>query len=186
MKKILTSLFTLALLYTPTTPANTDLVSGVDKEGVDLEKRRGRGYRGGGRRYRGGGRGGRRYRSSRHRPYRGFRTSRRFYGNRGFYNWLPYRYIYLNRWVRYNNNCYNGSFYNNGYSWYCNNGYLHRYSYQDSCNYYLVDLKTNKVVESFGQYACNTGYDLCADMRNNMNAQAGDNRYFCSEQYSQY
>ena len=185
MKKILTSLFTLALLYTPVAPANNDFVSGVDKEGADIEKRRGRRIRGGGRRrFRGGGR--RRFRGGRHNPYRGFRRGRRFGGRRAYNRYLPYRYIYLNRWVRYNYNCYDGYTYYQGINYYCSNGYLHRYSSYDNCNYFLVDLRTNRIVENFGQYSCNTGYDLCADLRNNMNFQVGENRYFCSEQYSRY
>jgi hypothetical protein len=46
----------------------------------------------------------------------------------------------------------------------------------------LVDYQTNEVVEEFGYYTCNTGYDLCADQRDLMNSQEGEERYFCSEQ----
>ena len=188
MKRILTSLFTLALLYTPATYVNADIVSGIDEEGVDVEKRRGRGggrYRGGrgrgGGRYRGGrGRGRGRYTFGRHRPYRGFRYGRRFGRGNSFYRWLGHRYIYLN-WVRYNYNCYNGYTYYRGVSWYCHDGYLHRYGSYDQCVYHLVNLSTNAVEQTFAEYSCNTGYDLCADQRNIMNQDAGSELYFCSE-----
>ena len=196
MKKIFTIFFAFTLFYTPVNLAqlnfNPESLISTEEE-LDKRNRRGRRFRGGGRRFRGGGRRfrgggrGRRYRGGRrfswHRPGRNFRRHRRFYGPRRFFNYLPSRYIYLNRWVRYGSECYDGQYYYQNYPWYCSDGYLHRYSHLDDCNYHLVDLRSNEVVESFSNYACNTGYDLCADLRDSMNEQVGDGRYFCSERY---
>ena len=69
------------------------------------------------------------------------------------------------------------------YPYYVYNGYLHRYSDQDRCDYELVDGLTNETVEYYDDYRCNVGYDLCADDRDYYNRVENDYRYFCSERF---
>jgi hypothetical protein len=46
-----------------------------------------------------------------------------------------------------------------------------------------VDDYSNRVIDSFPTYACNLGYDMCADARDDLNSRIGYDRYFCSERY---
>ena len=77
----------------------------------------------------------------------------------------------------------NGYRYYDDYPWYIYNGYRHRYSDYDTCNYELVDGHTNSVVETFPSYSCRIGYDRCSDRRDDLNFYENNYRYFCSEKF---
>jgi hypothetical protein len=127
---------------------------------------------------------GRDYRYSRynHSPYRNIpRGHYTYHSPRDFFRTVPYRNIYWNHWLRWRVNYANGYYWSNDYPWFVYNGFQHRYSDQDVCNYELVDGRANQTMDTFyGQY-CNVGYDRCAQARDNANYQAGEYRYFCSE-----
>ncbi len=127
---------------------------------------------------------GRNYRYSRydHIPYRGIpRGHYTYHHPRDFFRTVPYRFIYWNNWLRWRVNYDNGYYWWNNYPWFVYNGFQHRYSDQDVCNYELVDGRSNQTLDTFyGQY-CNVGYDRCSQARDNANYQVGEYRYFCSE-----
>ena len=72
----------------------------------------------------------------------------------------------------------------NGYPYYVYNGYMHRYSDVDRCDFELVDGWSNEVVQTYNDYSCNYGYDVCADDRSYYNDIENEYRYFCSERFS--
>jgi len=151
----------------------------------------GRGYRGGRRGYRGPRRGRgyrgprRRYSRYRHRPYRRWRSHHsRWYYPYYYYNSIPYHYVWWNYWVRYPYQYPDGYIWHSSYPYFAYNGYLHRYSNVDICNYELVDATSKQTVESYHGQICNVGYDICAQQRDEMNYQSSNYRYFCSERYS--
>ncbi|MDC0255498.1 hypothetical protein OAK75_11420, partial [Bacteriovoracales bacterium] len=122
------------------------------------------------------------YRRYVHVPYRYFPTHRMRYSYpRYYYRTVPYRFIYWNRWIRHRINYNNGYYFHSGYPYFVYNGYLHRYSSYDTCNFELVDGYNNATVERFNNYRCNVGYDQCAERRSRLNYQDGSYRYFCSE-----
>lgn len=117
-----------------------------------------------------------------HSPYiYPMRDYRRYYSARDYFLTIPYRYIYWNTWLRYRTSTYDGFQWLNGYPYYVYNGYQHRYSSDDRCNYELVDGYSNTVVRSFAGYSCRDGYDYCADLRDDMNYRRSGYQYFCSE-----
>lgn len=122
------------------------------------------------------------YARNTHRPQRYDRSHhRRWNTNRSYHRSVPYRDIYWNRWLRVRVTWNNGYNWNNNYPWYTYNGYGHRYSRVDYCNYELVDGYNNSVERTYYNYTCNTGYDMCADLRDNLNSYERGYRYFCSE-----
>ncbi|WP_127716648.1 hypothetical protein [Halobacteriovorax sp. HLS] len=132
-----------------------------------------------------------RYTRYHHAPYRYDRTHhRRWSTNRSYHRTIPYRDIYWNNWLRVRVTWTNGYYWWDDYPWYSYNGYRHRYSRIDYCNYELVDGYNNTVERRFYNYTCNTGYDLCADLRDNLNSYEYGYRYFCSEKldgdYTEY
>lgn len=102
---------------------------------------------------------------------------------RDYHYSIPYRYIYWNTWVRYRTDYVNGYYWYNDYPYFVYNGYRHRYSHMDTCNYELVDGYTNTTYRTFPGYTCTTGYDLCSNLRDSMNWQSTGYRYFCSERF---
>ena len=117
-----------------------------------------------------------------HVPYRYYPSHRlRFVYPRYYFRTIPYRFVYWNRWVRFRIDYNNGYYFRNGYPYFVYNGYLHRYSSYDTCNFELVDGYRNATVERFNNYRCNVGYDQCAELRSRLNYQEGSYRYFCSE-----
>jgi hypothetical protein len=56
----------------------------------------------------------------------------------------------------------------------------------DTCNYQLVDQYDHRVVQTYWNQVCNTGYDSCSVQRDQLNYQMNDNRYFCAETYRDY
>jgi len=101
--------------------------------------------------------------------------------SRNYFYGLPYSYIYWDSWLRFRVDWDNGYRSWNDYPYYVYNGYLHRYSNQDQCDYELVDGYSNQTVATYHSYTCNVGYDQCADLRDSYNQSEGNYRYFCSE-----
>ena len=94
--------------------------------------------------------------------------------------------IYWDTWVRYRipySSWVNGYRFYNDYPYFIYNGYLHRYSNIDRCDYELVDGWTNETIDYFDNYQCNQGYDLCASDRDYYNRMENGYRYFCSERF---
>ena len=124
------------------------------------------------------------YRRYTHSPYRydSYRSYTRYYTLGDYFRTLPYRYIYWNHWVRYRSTMNDGFQWHNGYPYYVYNGYQHRYSDNDRCNYELVDGYNNTTVRSYASsYSCKSSYDRCANDRDSYNYSTHDYRYFCSE-----
>ncbi len=98
-------------------------------------------------------------------------------------------YFYVH-WYFYPTKRPNGYVEVNGYPYYSFNGYLHRYSAIERCNYQLVNGYNHKVKETYWDYTCQEGYNLCAVKRDRLNRRARSFKYFCAEtfreQESQY
>lgn len=124
------------------------------------------------------------YRSYRHAPVtRRYSTHRRYNTRYDYYNFLRRNYrshIYLN-WVLFPSSRMNGYYFVDNYPYYIYNGYRHRYSYEDVCNYQLVDKYTHQVVRSNYPMTCARGYDACAADRDAYNSSEREYRYFCAE-----
>lgn len=123
------------------------------------------------------------YRVYRHVPDRSYTSHRTRYYNPRDYQRSYSNYIYLNRWLRISIGYSNGYYYYSDYPYFVYNGYSHRYSSYDNCNYELVDSYSNSVERTFYSYTCSMGYDMCADLRDDLNEYQWDNRYFCAERY---
>lgn len=89
-------------------------------------------------------------------------------------------YVYLS-WLMYPSSRSNGHYYVDNYPYYVYNGYRHRYSQVDYCNYQLVDKDTHLVVRKYDYQSCASGYNRCAIDRDNRNESSWDNKYFCAE-----
>lgn len=118
-------------------------------------------------------------------PYRNpYLGTLRWFNSLAWYNWVYAQnrdYVYAN-WIFYPATGYNNGYYQiDNYPYYVYNGYRYRYSSQDTCNYQLVDQYNHQVIQSYWNQMCNTGYDQCSITRDQMNDQAGEYRYFCSE-----
>lgn len=117
-----------------------------------------------------------------HSPYYGsISHSIRYYSPYDYYRNIPYRYVYWDSWIRWGVSYNDGFFYMDSYPYFVYNGYRHRYSQIDTCDYELVDGWDNRTVATFHGRSCNQGYDMCADQRDEMNYRAYDSRYFCAE-----
>lgn len=117
-----------------------------------------------------------------HSPYYGsINHSHRYYSPYDYYSRIPYRYVYWDRWLRYGVSYNDGFFYLDSYPYFVYNGYRHRYSPVDTCDYELVDGFDNRTVTTFHGRNCRQGYDMCADQRDEMNYRSYDHRYFCAE-----
>ncbi len=69
----------------------------------------------------------------------------------------------------------------NGYPYYIDSGYQHRYSEIDLCNYELVDLDDKTVVKTYHSQSCKVGFDSCAAKRDQLNSTKYAHRYACLE-----
>lgn len=125
------------------------------------------------------------YRTYRHTPYRDHvRHNRRWYNTRDYHRTIRPIYVYNNRWLRVRVTYNDGYWYGSDYPYFIYNGYRHRYSSFDTCNYELVDSYSDSVQRTFYSYSCSTGYDLCADLRDDLNYYENNYRYFCAERYN--
>lgn len=124
----------------------------------------------------------RRYTRHTHRPQRDrFDHRRRFSRRYDYHRTIPYRFVYWDNWIRYRVSHNDGFVIIDGYPYYVYNGYRHRYSSYDRCDYDLVDGWDNRVERTFYGYTCQQAYDYCADLRDDLNWRRSDYRYFCSE-----
>ena len=105
----------------------------------------------------------------------------RWNSRRNYFSTITYRDVYWDRWLRTRVSWNDGYYWHNNYPWYTYNGYSHRYSNVDTCDYELVDGFNNTVERTYYNYTCSFGYDQCADQRDQMNNWSNDYRYFCSE-----
>jgi len=80
----------------------------------------------------------------------------------------------------YKNNSFN---FIDGYPYWVMNGYMHRYSSTDSCNYQLIDKYSMRVVESYWNKTCSVGYDKCSELRSNLNYLENSYRFTCAETF---
>jgi hypothetical protein len=94
---------------------------------------------------------------------------------------LPWRFVYWNSWFRVRVDIGNGFSWLDNYPYFVYNGYSHRYSSDENCNYQLVDGFENSVYRDFSNYSCSTGYDMCAGLRDDLNSREYSDRFFCSE-----
>lgn len=117
-----------------------------------------------------------------HNPYYGsIHHSVRYYNPYDYYSRIPYRYVYWDSWVRWGVSYNDGFFYIESYPYFVYNGYRHRYSPVDTCDYELVDGYDNRAVATFHGRSCQSGYDMCANERDERNYRSYDHRYFCAE-----
>jgi hypothetical protein len=89
-----------------------------------------------------------------------------------YYDWL---FCYTSRT--------NGYYLIDDYPFYVYNGYYHRYSNYDTCNYQLVDTYTRRVVRNYWNLTCNRAYDQCSSERDYWNYREYSNRFACAETY---
>jgi hypothetical protein len=111
--------------------------------------------------------------------------NRRFARTNNYYNWLRINHSnFIQRnWFMYPTARLDGFFLNNNYPYFVFNGYQHRYSGYDRCNYQLVDGYNNVSVQSYFNQFCNVGYNGCAITRDNLNRSSFSNRYYCAESF---
>ena len=108
-----------------------------------------------------------------------------FYNPFSYYDHLRVRYaqsIYFH-WILWNTAYANGYYDIDNYPYYVYNGYRHRYSNVDRCNYQLIDKYTQRVVTNYWEMQCNFGYDQCSNERDDRNYREGEFRFFCAETY---
>lgn len=92
----------------------------------------------------------RRYTRHTHRPHRDrFDHRRRFNRRYDYHRTIPYRFVYWDNWIRYRVSHNDGFVIIDGYPYYVYNGYRHRYSSYDRCDYDLVDGWDNRVERTF-------------------------------------
>jgi hypothetical protein len=127
------------------------------------------------------------YRQNHHRPQanRYNNNQRRYQHRHDYFRTVPRNYVYNNTWLRFQVglNYANGYTVFDNYPYYIYNGYRHRYSHYDRCDYDLVDGAQNRVATRIYGLACAQAYDQCANLRDSWNWQARGNRFFCSEVY---
>lgn len=127
---------------------------------------------------------GRRYTPHRHSPFpHNYLARRRYLRTRNYADFLRSRrldYFYRN-WIMFPSHRQNGYFVIDDYPYYVHNGYRHRYSHADVCDYQLVDRHTDRVIRYYNNRACSYGYDECARDRDYENDYLYEDRYFCAE-----
>jgi hypothetical protein len=120
-----------------------------------------------------------------HTPYRTRVSHRVRYTPRAYYRHVNSSLraaIYLN-WILNPSVRSNGYVLYNNYPYFVHNGYRHRYSWNDTCNYQLFDKYTHQVVRSYWNNICAVGYNQCALDRDSRNERAWENRYECAETF---
>lgn len=125
------------------------------------------------------------YRAYNHRSYNHNYVQRRQYlRSINYYNHVVrYNRNYVrNNWIFYPQSYSNGYYVIEQYPYFVYNGYRHRYSMSDSCDYQLVDSISNQVVQNF-YGMCARSYDNCANERDWKNNYEYSNRYFCAETF---
>lgn len=121
----------------------------------------------------------------RHTPVRVDRRPRVVYRNPYQYyrNYRNHVTLYQNRWFRWSISFNDGLHYLDGRPIYVYNGYRHRYTPVEICDYELVDRYSHTTYRTFYGQTCSAGYDRCAELRDDLNWYEYDDRYFCAERY---
>jgi hypothetical protein len=127
----------------------------------------------------------RRYTPYRHQSRRNVlrHANRRYQRSSNYFNYMRSfntNYIYRN-WLMFPSTRANGYHVNNNYPFFVYNGYQHRYSTMDTCDYQLIDKNNDQVVDTFYNQTCSYGYDSCSVQRDQLNEYEYENRYFCAE-----
>jgi hypothetical protein len=121
-----------------------------------------------------------------HTPsHRSYVHARRYPQPRSFFRHVRdnfRRHIYLN-WILSPSTRINGYSRVNQYPYYIHNGYRHRYSTLDNCNYQLVNKNNHNVVRTYWNQTCTSGYNRCALDRDRRNEQEWSNKFFCAETF---
>lgn len=101
-----------------------------------------------------------------------------------------YRHLYVNAsacyyydWIYCYTSRSNGFYIIDSYPFYVYNGYYHRYSDYDTCNYQLIDSFTRRVKNSYWGSTCRSSYDRCALERDILNIREMYHRFTCAETY---
>jgi hypothetical protein len=124
-----------------------------------------------------------RYRVRRHVSFLDVSCHGHYYNNpNSYYHGVDSGYVYQD-WLfepapfhySYGYNCIGG------YPYYVHNGYKHRYSSVDMCNYELLDLEATNPVKTFYNIACNIAFDQCAAKRDQLNDKEDMQKYVCVE-----
>jgi hypothetical protein len=68
-----------------------------------------------------------------------------------------------------------------GYPYYVYNGYRHRYSEVDLCNYDLYDQDDKTIIKTYYGIECKKAFDLCSAKRDQLNDDEAFERYNCVE-----
>jgi len=102
---------------------------------------------------------------------------------RYYHYYVPPRYIYHGIWIRYYMDLPDGYIFYNGYPYFVYNNYLHRYSIEDTGYFDLVDSWNDETYATFYGDTLKDSYDRCADLRDRLNAEYGEERFFCSERF---
>ncbi len=132
----------------------------------------------------------RNYHSGRYKPVTPHKTVsvqlrgvNRFNNPSNYYRYVPRQYVYVN-WIYYPTSFdYDDGYYViDDYDYYVYQGYRHRYSDEDKCNYELVRVKDYKVMQQYYDISCKQAYDQCAVARDKLNgtSDAAQN-YVCVE-----
>ncbi len=100
-----------------------------------------------------------------------------------YHYYVPPRYIYRGLWIRYYIDLPNGYVFYNGYPYYVYHNYLYRYSVEDPGSFDLVDSWTDETYATFYGESLKESYDRCADLRDMLNSEYGEERYFCAERF---
>lgn len=127
-----------------------------------------------------------RYTRYNHSPYRHNYVQRRHYLRTSNYAQAVRRYnsnYFYRNWIFYPSTRTNGYYVIDNYPYFIFNGYRHRYSNMDICDYQLVDSYTDTVIRYYNNRTCSYGYDECARERDYQNDYEYGNRYFCAESY---
>ena len=106
------------------------------------------------------------------RPHYYWRNVPRHHYYRSWLMWSVDVNIYVNGYYAFNN-----------YPYYVFNGYRHRYSSVDLCDYDLVDSYSDTIEKTFYGLSCKRAYDKCAFERTIFNESERDYRYFCAEKF---
>ena len=79
---------------------------------------------------------------------------------------------------------FNGFVTYNQYPYFAFNGYLHRYSAVDTCNYQLINTLGQVAVRNYVGL-CNVSYNQCAAVRDGFNYRARSFQFVCAETFRQ-
>ena len=123
------------------------------------------------------------YKTHIHKPYDKVEQKYYHFKNPKFYCYkISPKYIYRGLWIRWIVDLPDGYVFYQGYPYYVFNHCLHRYS-DDPGNYELVDSYTYETYATFYGSNLKESYDRAAFVRDLLNNQLGEFRYFVAERF---